>query len=72
MCRKVSCVTCQRSTWMGCGKHIAAALAGVDDCDRCLGWQTGTCPEVTKPAAVVAASTACQEQEATTAASNDV
>jgi len=26
---------------MGCGQHIAAALDGVEEGDRCKGWKTG-------------------------------
>ena len=29
MCRKVSCKTCSKWTWAGCGRHIKEALAGI-------------------------------------------
>ena len=43
MCRKVTCPTCSKATWSGCGLHIDSALSGVDLTDRCLGWKTGVC-----------------------------
>ena len=45
MCRKVTCKSCKKATWAGCGMHIAAALQGVPIPDRCPGWETGKCPE---------------------------
>lgn len=35
MCVRVSCETCARPTWMGCGEHIEQALEGVAVSDRC-------------------------------------
>lgn len=35
MCQKVSCDSCGKATWAGCGQHIDEALAGVADADRC-------------------------------------
>ncbi len=35
MCQKVVCSKCHKPTWSGCGKHIEAALAGVELKDRC-------------------------------------
>jgi stress-induced morphogen len=43
MCIKVTCSTCQKLTWKGCGLHIDSALQGVAECDRCSGWKTGIC-----------------------------
>lgn len=37
MCRKVTCRTCGKATWAGCGQHIEQALAGVPRADRCSG-----------------------------------
>jgi hypothetical protein len=28
--------------------HITSALAGVQECDRCEGWQSGVCPEINR------------------------
>jgi len=35
MCRRVTCRTCEKPTWMGCGDHVEEALAGVPQADRC-------------------------------------
>lgn len=37
MCQKVTCRTCGKATWAGCGQHIEQALAGVPRADRCQG-----------------------------------
>ncbi|NHA69435.1 hypothetical protein [Phycicoccus flavus] len=37
MCRRVTCKTCGKPTWAGCGQHVEQALAGVPRADRCLG-----------------------------------
>ena len=45
MCRKVTCSTCGKPTWAGCGNHIASALAGVAEGDRCPSWRDNkNCP----------------------------
>ena len=46
MCRTVSCQTCGKKTWAGCGLHIQQAMSNVDTNDRCKGWETGKCPGV--------------------------
>ena len=46
MCHKVMCQTCQKATWVGCGLHIEAALAGTSLNERCAGWKTGVCQPV--------------------------
>ena len=38
MCKKVTCDTCHKPTWEGCGEHIEYALKGVPPNERC------TCP----------------------------
>jgi hypothetical protein len=38
MCARITCPTCGKPTWSGCGRHIEEALAGVPESDRC------TCP----------------------------
>ncbi len=35
MCHRITCPTCGRPTWEGCGEHIEQALAGVPVEDRC-------------------------------------
>jgi hypothetical protein len=35
MCQQVSCETCNKPTWAGCGEHIEEALFGVAAADRC-------------------------------------
>ncbi|CAB4564278.1 unannotated protein [freshwater metagenome] len=35
MCQKVTCVSCAKATWDGCGQHIEEALEGVATADRC-------------------------------------
>ena len=37
MCKRVTCETCGKPTWKGCGEHIEEALAGVAKADRCQG-----------------------------------
>jgi hypothetical protein len=37
MCQQVTCRTCGRPTWTGCGQHIEQALAGVPNAKRCQG-----------------------------------
>lgn len=37
MCRRVTCKTCGKPTWAGCGQHIEQALAGVPKSQRCQG-----------------------------------
>jgi hypothetical protein len=38
MCHQITCATCHKSTWEGCGEHIEYALKGVPLDERC------TCP----------------------------
>ena len=42
MCKKVTCATCQKPTWEGCGEHIEIALKDVPKPARC------TCPRAPK------------------------
>ncbi len=37
MCQRVTCSTCGKATWAGCGNHIDQALAGVPASSRCQG-----------------------------------
>ncbi len=45
MCRRVSCSTCGKPTWAGCGDHVEEALAGVPTTDRCPGHADDPRPE---------------------------
>ena len=35
MCHRVTCRSCGKVTWSGCGAHIEQALAGVPKDERC-------------------------------------
>lgn len=35
MCQQVTCNTCDKPTWSGCGEHVEQALADVQPADRC-------------------------------------
>ncbi len=37
MCRPVTCKTCGKTTWAGCGQHIAQVKAGVPASQWCGG-----------------------------------
>lgn len=37
MCRAVTCRTCGKTTWAGCGQHVDAVMKGVPRADRCPG-----------------------------------
>ena len=34
MCRPVRCKKCRKTTWAGCGRHVAAVKASVPTGDR--------------------------------------
>ena len=40
MCRPATCKTCQKTTWAGCGQHIASVKAGVPAGQWCNGKHT--------------------------------
>ena len=42
MCAPVTCHTCGKTTWAGCGQHIEQALAGVPAEQRCPGHDGAT------------------------------
>ncbi|WP_074015267.1 hypothetical protein [Actinomyces polynesiensis] len=42
MCRRVTCRTCGKPTWAGCGQHIEEALADVPRNQRCQGHPEGS------------------------------
>ena len=35
MCQRVTCRTCKKATWSGCGQHKEMVLAGVPKAQRC-------------------------------------
>lgn len=35
MCYPVTCDTCGKTTWAGCGQHVEQALEGVPAANRC-------------------------------------
>ena len=37
MCRTVTCKTCAKTTWAGCGQHAKQVMAGVPASQRCSG-----------------------------------
>ena len=37
MCRRVTCKTCGKATYSGCGQHVNEVLAGVPASARCPG-----------------------------------
>lgn len=37
MCRAVTCKVCQKTTWAGCGQHVAQVQAGVPAAQWCGG-----------------------------------
>ncbi|MGN0065101.1 MAG: hypothetical protein ACI379_12745 [Nocardioides sp.] len=40
MCRPTTCKTCQKTTWAGCGQHVASVKAGVPANQWCNGDHT--------------------------------
>lgn len=37
MCRAVTCKTCHKTTWAGCGQHVEQVMRGVSPAQRCPG-----------------------------------
>lgn len=37
MCRAVTCSTCGKTTWAGCGRHVEQVMAKVPERERCPG-----------------------------------
>ena len=35
MCSPVTCSTCGKTTWAGCGEHAAEVMAGVPRAEQC-------------------------------------
>jgi len=36
MCYQVSCDTCKKITWKGCGKHVEQVMKDVKEDDKCV------------------------------------
>ena len=37
MCRAITCSTCGKTTWAGCGQHVDQVMRGVPRSERCTG-----------------------------------
>lgn len=37
MCSAVTCTTCGKMTWSGCGQHVDQVMRGIPASQRCLG-----------------------------------
>ena len=37
MCYPVTCPTCGKTTWAGCGQHVDSVMRGIPQRDRCQG-----------------------------------
>ena len=35
MCRPMTCSTCGKASWAGCGAHVEQVLGDVPEADRC-------------------------------------
>lgn len=44
MCSRITCRTCGKPTWSGCGQHVESALAGVPKSQRCQGHAPAATP----------------------------
>jgi hypothetical protein len=42
MCQRVTCKTCGKATYEGCGMHVEQVLAGVPGSERCSCADTGS------------------------------
>ena len=45
MCRSVKCRTCGKTTWAGCGQHVAEVKSGVPAGSWCTGHSRAERPE---------------------------
>ncbi|MDP2291993.1 MAG: hypothetical protein Q8M22_12450 [Actinomycetota bacterium] len=57
MCRRVSCKTCGKPGWAGCGAHVEMVLGDVPKADRCRCREPGARPSVAKAPATADDST---------------
>ncbi|MDR6118256.1 hypothetical protein QE370_001440 [Aeromicrobium sp. SORGH_AS981] len=51
MCRPVTCSTCSKTTWAGCGQHVAQVRAMVPADQWCAGHEVP--PETDRPAGLL-------------------
>jgi len=49
MCTQITCRTCGKPTWSGCGLHVEHALQGVPKADRCQGHTEAPATEPNAP-----------------------
>lgn len=40
MCQAVTCRTCGKVTWSGCGQHVDQVMRGVPQSERCEGHES--------------------------------
>ncbi len=50
MCRRVSCPSCGKPTWAGCGAHIESVLGDVPKNDRCQCREKASAGQAVAPA----------------------
>ena len=51
MCRRVSCSTCGKPSWAGCGAHVEQVLGNVPRSERCQCREMQTKSRATQPPA---------------------
>jgi hypothetical protein len=56
MCQRVTCKTCGKATYQGCGMHVEQVLAGVPASERCSCASTGSGTAASTVSAAAAAS----------------
>jgi len=54
----VTCKTCGKPSWAGCGAHVESVLADVPRADRCRCRETGPKPKAAGPKAAAKAAPA--------------
>ncbi|MDN5797660.1 MAG: hypothetical protein L0H79_18205 [Intrasporangium sp.] len=47
MCRAVTCRTCGKTTWAGCGQHVDQVMRNVPSSQRCRGHEKEAAPAAT-------------------------
>ncbi|SMC94944.1 hypothetical protein SAMN05660733_02844 [Lentzea albidocapillata] len=48
MCRRVTCSTCGKATYAGCGQHVEQVLGGLPTAQRCQCESPGRGPSLLK------------------------
>lgn len=55
MCRAVTCRTCGKTTWAGCGRHVEQVMGPVPAAQRCEGHErAATARTTTRPGSLAA------------------